>query len=96
MKFKRITQEQAETIIVYGKGDGFSIVNLAGKDYTIYHRIYNNKYYDDAEADYSDYDKGDGLKVFYLFDPDDVRLILGYSPETIIREDIAKEVVEDG
>lgn len=96
MKFKRITQEQAETIIVYGKGDGFSIVNLADKDYTIYHRIYNNKYYDVAEADYSDYSKGDGLKVFYLFDPEEVKQILGVDPRKVIEEDLMREVVEDG
>jgi len=96
MKFKRISQEQAETIIVYGKGSGFSIVNIGDKEYTIYHRIYRNKYYDVAEADYSNYADGNVLQIFYLFDPEEVKQILGVDPRKVIEEDLIREVVEDG
>lgn len=93
MKYERISQEKAEKIIVYGKGNAFSIVNLAGTNYTIYHRIYEDKYYDIAEMNiYDDVNELD-MSVFYIFDPDEVKLILGTDPKKILLQDLRNEVV---
>ena len=91
MKFKRISQEQAEQIIVYGKGAGFSIIKIIDQNYTIYHRVYDDKYYDIAQLSIYDNVNDQTIDVFYMFDPDGVKAILGVDPEIEIRKAIVKE-----
>lgn len=91
MKFKRISQEKAERIIVYGKGAGFSIINIAGTNYTIYHRLYENTFYNIAQMSLYDELREEPVYAFYIFDNEDVKTILGVDPEKSIRADIAKE-----
>ncbi len=91
MKFKRISQEQAEQIIVYGKGAGFSIIKIIDQNYTIYHRVYDDKYYDIAQLSIYDNVNDQTIDVFYIFDHDDVKTILGVDPEIEIRKAIAEE-----
>lgn len=91
MKFKRISQEQAEQIIVYGKGAGFSIIKIIDQNYTIYHRVYDDKYYDIAQLSIYDNVNDQTIDVFYIFDHDDVKTILGVDTEIEIRKAIAEE-----
>lgn len=91
MKFERISQERAEKIIVYGKGAGFSIVKLADTNYTIYHRVFDDKFYNIAQMSIYDEANDETVYVFYIFDNEDVKAILGVDPEEDIRKDIAKE-----
>ena len=91
MKFERISQERAEKIIVYGKGAGFSIVKLADTNYTIYHRVFNDRFYNIAQMSIYDEANDETVYVFYIFDNEDVKAILGVDPEEDIRKDIAKE-----
>lgn len=91
MKFKRISQEDAEKIIVYGKGAGFSIIKIAGTNYTIYHRIYEDVFYNIAQMSLYDEFRKETISKFYIFDNEDVKTILGIDPEEKIRVDIAKE-----
>lgn len=91
MKFERISQERAEKIIVYGKGAGFSIVKLADTNYTIYHRVFDDRFYNIAQMSIYDEANDETVYVFYIFDNEDVKAILGVDPEEDIRKDIAKE-----
>ena len=91
MKFERISQERAEKIIVYGKGAGFSIVKLADTNYTIYHRVFDGRFYNIAQMSIYDEANDETVYVFYIFDNEDVKAILGVDPEEDIRKDIAKE-----
>ena len=91
MKFRRISQEKAERIIVYGKGAGFSIVNIAGTNYTIYHRVYEDIFYNIAQMSLYDELREEPVYAFYIFDNEDVKTILGVDPEKSIRADIVKE-----
>ena len=91
MKFERISQERAEKIIVYGKGAGFSIVKLADTNYTIYHRVFDDRFYNIAQMSIYDEANDETVYVFYIFDNEDVKAILGIDPEEDIRKDIAKE-----
>lgn len=96
MKYERISQERAEKIIVYGKGAGFSIVKIADTNYTIYHRVYEDKFYNVAQMSVYDEENDVTVDVFYIFDNDDVRLMLGVDPEEDIRATMLKEVMNDG
>ena len=91
MKFKRISQEKAEQIIVYGKGAGFSIIKLIDQNYTVYHRVYEDKYYDIAQLSIYDNINDKTIDVFYIFDHNEVKTILGVDPEIEIRKAIAEE-----
>ena len=91
MKFERISQERAEKIIVYGKGAGFSVVKIANTNYTIYHRVFEDKFYNVAQMSIYDEANDETVYVFYIFDNEDVKAILGVDPEEDIRKDIAKE-----
>lgn len=91
MKFERISQERAEKIIVYGKGAGFSVVKIADTNYTIYHRVFEDKFYNVAQMSIYDDENDNTIYVFYIFDNEDVKTILGVDPEKDIRADIAKE-----
>ena len=96
MKFKRISQERAEKIIVYGKGAGFSIVKLAGTNYTIYHRVFENKFYNIAQMSIYDEENDKTIYVFYIFDNEDVKTILSVDPEEDIRKELSGEVIYNG
>lgn len=91
MKFKRISQDDAEKIIVYGNGSGFSIVKIGDTNYTIYHRVYKDKFYNVGQMSVYDDENDRSIYVFYIFDNDDVRAMLGINPEDDIRADISKE-----
>lgn len=93
MKLKRIHNDQAENIIVNGSGRGFSQVKLVGRLVTIYHRIFNDKYYDIAEIPYYDDVNKKEIQIFYEFDKEEVKQLLGKDPEEIIRNDLKKEGV---
>ena len=90
MKFQRISKDQAENIIVNGKGGAFSQINLVDKLTTIYHRIYKDKYYDIAEMIYND-EEDNEVPVFYIFDKEEVKQLLGTDPEKQIKEDLENE-----
>ena len=92
MKFQRVSKEKAQDIIVNGKGNAFSQVNLIDKLTTIYHRLYDNKYYDIAEMIYSN-ENDNEISVFYILDKEEVKQLLGKDPEEIIRDDLKKEGV---
>lgn len=92
MKFQRIDKEKAQDIIVNGKGNAFSQIKLVDKLTTIYHRLYNDKYYDIAEMIYTDGNDNE-IFVFYIFDKEEVKQLLGKNPEEIIRDDLKKEGV---
>lgn len=45
MKLERISEQEAQKYIVYGKDQGFSMIEPCGILMTIYHRIYEGKRY---------------------------------------------------
>ena len=46
MKLNKISNDLAKKILIEGEDKAFTIFNFKDNDYTIYHRIYENKYYD--------------------------------------------------
>lgn len=80
MKLNKLTQQEAEKIIVYGKGGGFSMIKPANIPLTIYHRIYEGKRYHIAEMNTHGFN-GEGEEItvttFYELDEKEVIQMLG-------------------
>ena len=69
MYMSRLSRDEAEDIIVNGQGSGFSQIVLLGNLFTIYHRFYDNEYWDVAEVTYNfidDYGDEQQSVVFYI------------------------------
>ena len=71
-------------------------VKQADTNYTIYHRVYEDKFYNVAQMSVYDEENDVTVDVFYIFDNDDVRIMLGVDPEEDIRATMLKEVMSDG
>ena len=76
MKIKRLVKKEAEDIIVNGKDRGFSIIEFQELPLTIYHREYQNKYYDIAELIIHEENSSSEVVLFYELDPEEVTQLL--------------------
>ena len=72
MKLNKISTEQAEKIIVWGKDLGFYKVNLAGIHLIIYCREYEGQIYDIAEMNTYVHEKDETVTTFYELDHNEV------------------------
>ena len=72
MKLNQISKQQAEHIIVYGQDKGFNMIKLGGEPYTIYHREYENTFYDILQMDTLSSDEQECITTFYILDSDEV------------------------
>ena len=80
MKLNRISEQQAQEMIVYGKDKGFSIVEPAGVLLTIYHRIYKDKRYHIGAMMTTIHDKEGNevdIPTYYLLDELEVTQLIG-------------------
>lgn len=88
MKYKRLDADLAKRMIVEGKGNAFSIVKIGDTQYTIYHRQWEDKYYEIAELETPIDDTGvKTFSVFYEFDVEEVKQLLGKDYSYTISED---------
>lgn len=80
MKLERISEQEAQKYIVYGKDQGFSMVEPCGILMTIYHRIYDNKrYHIGAYCVIAHLEDGEETQVtvYYMLDELEVTQLLG-------------------
>ena len=75
MKLNKISNDLAKKIIVEGEDKAFTIFNFKGNDYTIYHRIYENKYYDILEL--TILIDNTEISAYYLLDHEEVKQLIG-------------------
>lgn len=76
MKLNRISKQQAEHIIVYGQDKGFSMIKLMDEYYTIYHRIYEDIFYDILSMETTSDDMSESVTTFYILDSNEVDIML--------------------
>ena len=91
MYMSRISRDEAEDIIVNGQGNGFSQIVLLGNLFTIYHRFYDNEYWDVVEVTYNfidDYGDEQQSVVFYILDSGEVIDLLGFNPKEVLVDDL--------
>lgn len=75
MKLTPISNEEALKIIVEGEDKAFTIFELEGKSYTIYHRKYKDKHYDVLEIMVYDEENNQEISVFRLLDKEEIRML---------------------
>lgn len=75
MKLNKISDDLAKKIIVEGEDKAFTIFNFKGNDYTIYHRIYENKYYDILEI--VTLVNNIEMLTYYILDSEEVKQLIG-------------------
>lgn len=75
MKLNKISNDLAKKIIVEGEDKAFTIFNFKDNDYTIYHRIYENKYYDLLEL--TILIDNTEISAYYLLDHEEVKQLIG-------------------
>lgn len=75
MKLNKISNDLAKKIIIEGEDKAFTIFNFKDNDYTIYHRIYENKYYDILEI--ITLVNNIEISTYYILDPEEVRQLIG-------------------
>lgn len=76
MKLIPISNEEALKIIINGEDKAFTILNLKGTNYTIYHREYKNKHYDLIEIIVYDKENNEEISIFRLLDKEEVKILL--------------------
>ena len=91
MYMSRISRDEAKDIIINGQGNGFSQIVLLGNLFTIYHRFYDNEYWDVAEVTYNFIDDcgyEQQSVVFYILDSCEVIDLLGFNPKEVLIDDL--------
>lgn len=76
MKLDRIPKQKAEQMIVYGEDKGFSMIKLGGEYYTIYHRVYENTFYDILQMETLSSNEQECVTTFYILDIQEVDMLL--------------------
>ena len=75
MKLNKISNDLAKKILIEGEDKAFTIFNFKDNDYTIYHRIYENEYYDILEI--ITLVNNIEISTYYILDPEEVRQLIG-------------------
>ncbi len=75
MKLTPISNEKALKIIIEGKDEAFTIFELEGKSYTIYHREFKGKHYDIIEIIVYDEKSNEEVSAFRLLDHKEVEIL---------------------